>query len=127
MQREVLCPYCGRPAETVMGGVLYPRGRAKWANRLYWRCVPCIAHVGTHQGTDKPLGSLAKPALRRMRRRAHEEFDQLWGRGKWPRRRAYQWLSARLGMPFADCHIGELDIGQCHAVIRAVRERKTGS
>jgi hypothetical protein len=56
----VLCGHCGKPAVLINGRVIYPH-RPDLADKRFWACAPCAAHVGCHAGTDRPLGS---PALR---------------------------------------------------------------
>lgn len=108
------CPYCDRgvsPVKTVYG----------W----WYKCDDCNASVGCHPGTNKPLGTMAKPQLRQLRKEAHHYFDALW-RGKmkrdncskaYARRAAYQWLAQELAIPKDECHIGMFDEDRCRQAI----------
>jgi hypothetical protein len=123
---SVNCDYCGQPAERVTGAVMYPH-RPDLASRVFFRCTPCDAYVGTHEGTDppQPLGRLANAELRGAKIRAHAAFDPLWRQAiaqtglarAVVRREAYKWLAARLGLPARETHIGMLDVPACHRVV----------
>lgn len=135
-----VCPYCGRSAELVSGAELYPGKR--FAEKLnLWRCVPCDAHVGCHQGTIQPLGTPARLELRRARSALHREvLDPLWTAAdelacysakrernssaikRAARSRVYGWLSEKLGLPLEKTHVGMFDLETC----RAARELLEG-
>jgi hypothetical protein len=111
----VLCDYCGQRAVLIDSKEIYGRsyGRA-------WMCKPCQAYVGCHPGTTRPLGRLADKELREAKKAAHAAFDPLWKRGSMTRTQAYAWLSAALGIPAADCHIGMFDLSTCGRVVAEV-------
>ncbi len=118
------CPYCSRLSEKVTGAVLYPNN-PKVRDRWFYRCRPCKAWVGTHEGTDKPLGRLADATLRRAKQDAHKALDPLW-RAKIvrdgcrqfdARESAYVWLAGEMGIRRAQCHIGLFNPEQCQQVI----------
>src|SRR5205823_416318 len=87
------------------------------------------AWVGVHRGSRRALGRLANAELRGWKRRAHLAFDPLWLNAReayadlrntdrrtvqvLARTRAYLWLSDRLGLASAECHIGLFDIAPC--------------
>jgi hypothetical protein len=119
------CPHCARPAELVAGADVYPH-RLDLAEKKVWRCLPCDARVGCHDGTDIPLGTLAGPALRSARWRAHAAFDRLWKRehgGTMRRAEAYAWLAGQLGVEVEACHIGQFDEAWCERVVAACSSR----
>jgi len=58
----IICNYCGNNAEMVSGDAIYPH-RPDLYHRKFYRCQPCGAYVGCHEGTDKPLGRLANAEL----------------------------------------------------------------
>lgn len=125
------CPYCEQPAQLITGAEMYPR-RPDLANRYFWRCAPCDAHVGCHQAGNgygdgtQPLGRLANAALRHARSLAHAAFDPLWKGKHRPmnRYRAYEWLSEQLGLSPAETHIGEFDEATCARVITLCERRR---
>ncbi len=119
----IACPYCTAPARLVRGTEIYP-ARADLADRRFWRCDPCDAHVGLHRD-GRPLGRLAGPELRRLRQRLHRLFDPHWMRGprhRWSplRKRAYRRLAEALGIAVEDCHVGHFDEARCRQGIEAV-------
>lgn len=127
----MLCNYCQQSARLVLGTELYPH-RQDLAHLKAWRCDPCNAQVGCHDGTERPKGTLAKPALMRARQAAHRAFDPLWQnfRQAYPtqemgapehvirriaRDRAYAWLASQMRSD-TQVHIGEMDEQQCQVV-----------
>ena len=122
--RTVLCDYCKMSAKLVSGKQIYPHRKDLW-KRKYWLCSRCHAYVGTHKNSNgKPLGRLANAELRAARALAHNEFDdRLWKYPDLSRADMYAWLSASLMIPKAKCHIGQFDVDQCHAAIKALRDK----
>lgn len=118
---KVICPYCGRKAEYVDSKIIY----GKSYGRIYL-CRPCMAWVGVHKGTSKPLGRLANAELRHWKKAAHEVFDPLWQKGRFKGRRndAYAWLAEKMQLPREQTHIGMFDVGQCQQAIRIINEKK---
>lgn len=128
-ERVVLCDYCQREAEYIENSsVIYGAGRDFGP---VWRCAPCGAWVGCHRrkspGRWTPLGRLANAELRKAKSAAHAAFDPMW-RAKMrrdgcdqstARSAAYRWLSAVLGIPKEQCHIGMFDVEFCRQVVRA--------
>jgi hypothetical protein len=119
------CQYCLSDAELVTGADVYPH-LPRLHNKKIWRCAPCKAWVGCHEGTDKAMGRLANAELRQAKMDAHSVFDPLWRNGERTRKQAYQWLAEKLGMPFKKCHIGYFDIEQCKQVVAVCSEVNHG-
>lgn len=119
----VRCQYCHAPARLVSGETLYPDQPAKHQAQ-FWHCAACRAWVGCHDGTTKPLGTLADARLRNARIAAHAAFDPLWRGGGLTRARAYLWLAKELGLAEEATHIGQFTIEQCAAVLDAVERRR---
>jgi hypothetical protein len=117
--REIICPYCDKPAEQVTGKEIYPERYDLW-DRNYWRCVPCDAYVGCHIHTTRPLGRMANAAQRKAKRIAHSRFDVVWKSGQFDRKGAYAWLASRMGLTAKECHIGMMNEEQCAEVVRHV-------
>jgi len=98
---------------------------------MIYLCRPCDAWVGVHKGTDTPKGCLANKELRQWKMKAHAAFDPLSEaklrkrreeRGQdykkvWARGSGYRWLSQKLGIPSAECHIGMFDVETCKRVV----------
>jgi hypothetical protein len=116
------CHYCGNEAELVTGEAIYPH-RPDLAEKKFWRCVPCKAHVGCHPGTENPLGRLANAELRIAKMAAHAAFDPLWKSGEMKRSKAYAWLSGNLGLTKRETHIGWFDVDQCIRVVEVCQDR----
>lgn len=122
LAKPINCPYCGAPAKMVSGDVLF---QGRFADKNFWRCDPCDAHVGCHQTGMKPLGRLANAELRREKQSAHAAFDRLWRAKmardgctkKEARAAAYAWLADQLRLAPADCHIGHMDVALCKRVV----------
>ncbi len=121
----MICGYCENKAELVTGKVLHPSW-SHLADRMFWRCVPCQAHVGCHEKHRKTtgvdgitvtsdgtlaLGSLANAELREARSEVHKEFDPIWH--YMPRKKAYAWLANELGIDVNSCHIAMFDLAMC--------------
>jgi hypothetical protein len=117
-----ICPYCSQPSELVTGAEVYPN---LWhlRDKQIYRCAPCSAWVGCHDGTTTPLGRLANGALRKAKIRAHAAFDPLWRKKfgwtetRFPNRgAAYKWLAEQLSLTRDECHIGMFDVEMCQRV-----------
>lgn len=127
---HVTCDYCERPARLTTGREVYPHRPDLFSKRFY-KCTPCGAWVGCHDGTHTPLGRLANAELRKAKMEAHDAFDPFWrseakrqglSRGK-ARRRAYKWLAEQLGIEPQLCHIGMFDVETCQRVVEVCRSR----
>jgi len=115
---DVYCPYCGKKAEFVDSSIVYGKSYG-----MIYLCKNCLAYVGVHKGTSKPLGRLANAQLRYWKNKAHEAFDPLWkyGRFKGSRNTAYAWLAKQMRLPIEETHIGMFDIDDCKKAIRICR------
>ena len=127
------CPYCGQTAEKTTGAVIYPHLQ-RLAGKVMYRCQPCEAWVGSHEGTDKPLGRLANATLRKAKQDAHAAFDPIWqdlvangmSRSR-ARSQAYAWLADALAIPARECHIGLFDETMCRRVVAVCAERRSAA
>jgi len=116
MKKPTICRYCGSPVVFTSNSEIY--GKEYGGGKCYL-CRNCRAFVGTHLGTDIPLGTLANSELREWRKQAHYWFDQIW---KGPTRqmtryKAYGWLSQKIGLSREDTHIAMFEKEQCEKVI----------
>jgi hypothetical protein len=118
-----ICPYCSNQSVQVGGLKLYPH-REDLASKTFYLCEPCDAFVGTHKGTNKPLGTLANKPLREIRKLAHATFDPLWKDGQYGRGEAYRRLAKAMGITREDCHIAMFSIEQCKSVIQVVNSNE---
>lgn len=115
------CPYCDKAAKLVTGIAIYPH-RMDLRGKFFWQCEPCDAYVGTHPGTQKPLGRLANKALRGLRGKVHAAFDPVWRSRQLSRAQAYKWLASAMGISEANCHVGMFDEDQCRAALAILRK-----
>lgn len=120
---SVHCDYCGNVVPLVTGREVYPHRPDLYAKKFY-RCTPCDALVGCHPGTEKALGRLANPELRKAKMAAHAAFDPLWKSGQHKRGQLYGWLAKQLGIEKKDCHIGMFDVAMCARVVDVCRTTK---
>ena len=119
----VICLYCNKKAELVGGDVIYP-SRPDLACKKFYLCTPCDAFVGTHRATCAPLGTLAKPKLRLLRKNCHALFDPIWKNKHLKRKDAYKWLSENLEIPADKCHIGMFNQIMCKKAINLLKSKK---
>lgn len=111
------CPYCGATVECKDSAIIYGRSYG-----MIWICTNypnCDAYVGCHGSGKNPLGRLANAELREWKKKAHAAFDPIWKSKRKSRHGAYKWLSERLNIEPAHCHIGMFDVEQCKQVIKA--------
>lgn len=111
------CPYCGGLALLKDSSVVYGISYGK-----IYVCINypgCDSYVGVHKKNNKPLGTLAKPYLRELRKECHSKFDTLWKenesyneRSK-ARKKAYKWLSGTMGLSKKKAHIAMFNEEQC--------------
>jgi len=119
-----VCPYCKGKPKFIDSSVIYGKSYG-----MIYLCRNCDAYVGVHRKTDRSLGRLANKELRKAKKRAHHYFDQISKTGLinkiWKeyipdisnRRKAYKWLSIKLGIDEKYCHIGMFDIEFCNRVV----------
>lgn len=117
---EITCPYCNQRAEMVQSGVVYGYD-VEYCKNIIYLCKPCESWVGTHKRNLSPLGTLAKTDLRTLRYRTHSKFDRIWKENHLSRKRAYQWLSKKMGIEFEKTHIGFFNQKQCEIVLAIVK------
>lgn len=133
-----ICPHCQQPSKLIAGDVLYRKD--DYADQWFWQCEPCLAHVGCHPRTKRPLGFPANAELRQARMLLHNRMiDPLWRTavesvGYTPedpkarkiitntaRKRVYDFLAWRLGIDRDECHTAEFDLEMCRRAWVALR------
>ena len=111
------CPYCGAVAQLRSADGIY-FDNSKDAMLYVCKNYPtCDAYVRVHPGTTIPMGSLANRKVRALRAEAHKHFNKIYLRGIMSREEAYEWLSAMLGIPIGNTHIGQMGEYYCQKVI----------
>ncbi|GJD55215.1 zinc-finger-containing protein [Methylobacterium dankookense] len=133
------CSTCQKLSRLTDGREIYPGRSDLHANRIYV-CDGCGAYVGCHEGSDRPLGTLAGPQLRAARIKLHERMvDPLWrfadrcgayepeseaAREKIRRAarvRVYSFLADRMGLSRDETHVSMFDLEQCRDAWRALQ------
>lgn len=110
---KVVCPYCNWKAHFLSSKEFYGKD---YGNNIYV-CYACNAYVGTHGRGRRPLGRLAKPVTRALRRYVHSLFDPLWKSKRMSRNEAYIWLQEVMDLPPEEAHIGMFSEDQCRKLI----------
>lgn len=113
------CPYCGRRSVLRPAEYVYGENTIDAAARLYvCSGYPgCNAYVGVHDGTTKPMGSLANPELRNKRIRAHRAINRIIDKGYMSKDDIYAVLALRLNVPRQETHIGQFSDYLCEQAI----------
>lgn len=112
------CPYCGSPIVYRSSDGIYKSNTNRTMLYVCSKYPACNAYVRVHRGTNVPAGELADPELRRLRRHAHEVFDQLHEKGIMSKQGAYRWLSQLTCTPQERAHIGYMGNYNCELIIR---------
>ena len=111
------CPYCGSTVEYRSAEGIY---KDNHKNVMLYVCTnypECDAYVRVHEGTNKPVGTLADSKLRAMRLEAHKLLDKIQKRGIMTKNECYQWIANTIMSPLSQAHIGYLGEYYCKMVI----------
>ncbi len=73
--------------------------------------------MSAHQKSKLPMGTLANGDLRNKRIQAHKAFDWLWKNNIMPKRQAYKWMQAKLGLREDQAHIAKFSEFMCDQLI----------
>ena len=119
--RGMRCPYCGAPVVFRSADGIYRENHRGTMLFVCSRYPVCDAYVRAQPGTRIPMGELADPELRTLRRTAHQYFDRLHESGLMTKQDAYRWLAATIGAPMEKAHIGWLGDYYCRKVITESR------
>ena len=111
------CPYCGSPVLFRSAEGIYNGNPKHIMLYVCSRYPVCNSYVRAHRGPKIPVGELAGPELRSLRREAHLYFDQLYLSGLMSKQAAYVWLSNITCTPASKAHIGLLREYNCRIVI----------
>lgn len=122
LQAPTTCIYCHSPVKYCSHAEIYNgKTYSDWPYIYLCTNGVCGASVGTHEGTEYPLGTLADHATKNARKAAHAAFDPIWklarDKGK-ARAEAYQWLADQLDIEKWRCHISWFDISYCNKVVK---------
>lgn len=116
------CPYCGSPVIYRSADGIYRSNEKDTMLYVCTRYPACNSYVRAHAGTKVPVGELANPELRALRRQAHDTFDRLYLSGLMSKQDAYLWLSDITCTPLSRAHIGFMGEYNCRLVIEESRK-----
>lgn len=105
------CPFCNSGIAYLKDNAILYGGRSFGNSYICQNYPKCDTYVGTHRGTNKPLGTLANAELRELRKKCHIKFDPIWECGKMKRKEAYRWLAKVMNLQ--EVHIAEFSKEQC--------------
>lgn len=133
-----LCAHCNAPALLTTGVTIYPSWQ-ELADKFFWKCENCDAHVGCHGTTMESLGRPANKELRNARIKLHNlKVDPLWKTavescGYKPedararkiitnaaRGRVYRYLGVKMQLDVEHCHIAMFTLDQCRQAWHAL-------
>lgn len=113
LEAPTCCRFCQSAVRLVSNREVYGR---EFGWPLTYLCEGCGARVGTHPGTDIPLGTLADEVTQKARKEARAAFDPIWrGKTPWHRSAAYKALARAMGVRSA--HISWFDAKECWRVV----------
>ena len=120
-----ICPYCRERAILCDAMAVY--GPAYEGRFNVWVCSnypSCDAYVGVHANSPDaaPMGSLANPALRKLRRQTGEAFAALWKSGRMTHSQASRNLEKIMGHRKYHSHIAGYSDEQCIQALMALTE-----
>ena len=106
----IYCVECNKDVEAnlVKGNIIYPH-RSDLYNLSFYQCPTCGGYVGTHKGTEKPLGIIPSNDLRKARIMLHNKMDKLWKSGSIKRKELYNILSKEMGYEYHNGNIKSIE------------------
>ncbi|PSU25138.1 hypothetical protein CTM88_18170 [Photobacterium aquimaris] len=93
-------------------------GRALGTWPWLYICTRCNCRVGTHPGTDIPMGTLADHETRKARQISKSLFIDWAKRNNYSQTRRYELLSSMLDIKITKCHFAMFDLDTCKSVIQ---------
>jgi hypothetical protein len=118
---QIWCCGCQTNVEAVRatGRDIYPH-RADLHKKRFWRCQACGNYVGCHPGSEKPLGNIPTPELRKARSHVHAILDPIWKTNRMPRGQIYALISQKIGRQY---HTGEIKtVEDARTIYRIVKD-----
>lgn len=114
--------HCGSPAMLRPANEVCKSAKEGAMAYMCARYPVCDSYVMAHPGNLEPMGSLAGPELRKLRREAHVNFNRLYTSGLMSKRTAYQWLAYITQSPMSHAHIGYMGDYYCKVIIEESRK-----
>ncbi len=111
------CPYCGSTVIYRSADGIYNENHNDVMLYVCSKYPECDSYVRVHEGTTRPVGTMANGELRALRDKAHKQFDKIHKTGIMTKDDAYRWLANILQAPLSEAHIGHLSEHYCNLVI----------
>ena len=120
---QIFCCTCNTDIDCslVTGMQVYPH-RYDLRNMKFYRCPVCKNFVGTHKGTEIPLGVIANEEIKNARMHIHSLLDPIWRSGKVSRRKCYKLISNKLGYEYHTANLKSID--ECRNVYSIILRLK---
>ncbi len=116
------CPYCGAPVHLRSADGIYKDNSKNVMLYVCSKYPECDAYIRVHEGTLKPMGTLANPKLRQLRTEAHKYIDIIQDKGYMTRDEVYHWMSNLISAPLSETHIGYMGEYYCTMVIEEAKK-----
>ena len=114
----ILCPHCGVEANYVDSEVVY-NGKSYGMIYLCSNFPTCDARTSA-RGKGRPVGTLARYSLRKLRKQCHARLDPLWKEGKMGRSKAYAFLAQLMNLQPEVAHVGQFNQSQCQRFLMRI-------
>ncbi len=111
------CPYCGSTVIYRSADGIYNENNNHVMLYVCSKYPECDSYVRVHEGTTRPVGTMANSDLRALRDKTHKQFDRLYKNGFMSKSDAYRWLADILHTTMSEAHIGFLDEKSCLMVM----------
>jgi len=115
-----MCPCGGKPIKKKYSQIgLSPPEKRKWSDSVYIceHFPKCYSFAYCFPGTSRSVGQLADKNTRKLRKRAHEVFDQLWISLEMTRNEAYLFMSKVMSLSKKKAHIAQFSKYECEKLI----------
>lgn len=101
----IFCTTCNADVEAVLidGSVVYPHRKDLYDHKFY-SCPHCNNFVSTTK-SGRPLGVIASPEIKKMRKKIHKTIDPLWENGIIDRSALYKRISTEIGKEYHTANI----------------------
>ena len=92
------CGCCEKVNARLTNGLeIYPH-REDLKDLLFYKCDKCKNYVGTHKGTENPLGCIPTKEIMKARHYIHKLIDPLWKSKKIKRKELYRKIAECLNI-----------------------------
>ena len=116
------CPYCGGTVVYRSADGIYKNNHK---NTMLYVCSnypECDSYVRVHEGTNKPVGTLANAKLRALRIETHQYLEKVQRKKNISKKETYRWLAGVIMAPLSETHIGYLGEYYCNEIIKECKK-----